>query len=243
VAEISKTADLALRTLLELRDAGPGTPASIAQRLQINRTVAHRLLVTLHQRGFVARREGRYVLGGTLISLAKLVEPMLRSLALPEICRLSEETRETVVMHVAEGTDALVIEQVVPAMQVVRVQHPIGSRHPLYRGASGRAILAFLDDAQTGPVLAAAPDREALLSDLSRIREDRYAVSYDELQTGVHGAAVPVFDGDGSVVAGLAILVPATRDTAVTERIERLQSAASRIHDGFRQAEAVGASH
>ena len=57
--------------LIQLVDTGPMSPAEAAETMGINRTVVYRLLTTLHQRGFVHRRDdGRFGLGAMLIRLA-----------------------------------------------------------------------------------------------------------------------------------------------------------------------------
>src|ERR1700712_5259135 len=106
MAEISKTTDQALAVLLELSDHGPMTPAALARSLKMNRTVVHRLLTTLHQRGFVTRTEDGYAPGAILMRIAERVQPELRAAARAVLTELAESLEETIVLHVADGTDA-----------------------------------------------------------------------------------------------------------------------------------------
>jgi DNA-binding IclR family transcriptional regulator len=211
VPEISKTADLSLAVLLTLREEGPMTAPALARALSLNRTVLHRLLTTLQQRSFVIREGGTYALGPTLVRLAEGVKPRLRAAATAAMTTLSREMGETVVLHIAEETDAVVLHQVLGTHHVVRVEHQIGSRHPLTRGASGRAILAFMPPDAINALVPAGDDGEALRRQLEGVRQLGYAVSHDELQLGVAGLAVPVRDAGGSPVGSIAILVPSGR--------------------------------
>jgi DNA-binding IclR family transcriptional regulator len=211
VAEISKTADLCLAVLVELREQGPMPAPALARALSLNRTVLHRLLTTLQQRSFVIREAGTYTLGPTLVRLAEGVQPRLRVAAAAAMSDLASGMGETVVLHTAEDTDAVVLHQVLGTSHVVRVEHQIGSRHPLTRGASGRAILAFLPPDAVERLVPTGEGGEALRRQLEGVRQLGYAVSHDELQLGVAGIAVPVLDASGSPVGSIAILVPSGR--------------------------------
>jgi IclR family KDG regulon transcriptional repressor len=211
VAEISKTADLCLAVLVTLREQGPMTAPALARALSLNRTVLHRLLTTLQRRSFVIREAGTYALGPTLVRLAEGVQPRLRAAATEAMTDLAREMGETVVLHVAEETEAVVLHQVLGTSHVVRVEHQIGSRHPLTRGASGRAILAFLPPQAVERLVPGGEAGEVLRRQLEGVRQLGYAVSHDELQLGVAGLAAPVLDASGSPVGSIAILVPSGR--------------------------------
>jgi DNA-binding IclR family transcriptional regulator len=229
VAEISKTADHALSVLLEVGERGPLTPAAIARSLGMNRTVVHRLLSTLHQRGFITREENGYVPGAILVRLAEHVQPELRARGRAVMRELSDLVCETVVMHVADGNDAVVLDQVVSDRNVVRVEHAIGSRHALVTGASGRALLAFRGQPTVDRVTRTVGDADVLRRQLEGVRQLGYALSHDELQQGVHGLAVPVLDPSGTAVASLAILVPVTRASNLLEHTDALLQASARL--------------
>ncbi len=229
MAEISKTADQALTVLLTVGEHGPMTPAELARTLDLNRTVVHRLLSTLHQRGFVTRQERGYVPGAMLVRIAERVQPELRATGRATMHELAHAVGETAVMHVADGTDAVVLEQVVPDRNLVRVEHEIGSRHPLHEGASGRALLAFLGAATIDRILGGAEHANGLQRKLETVRQLGYALSHDELQQGVHGLAVPVLDAPGHAVASIALLAPTTRASTLPTHLDALQRASASL--------------
>ncbi|UGS37264.1 IclR family transcriptional regulator [Capillimicrobium parvum] len=227
MAEISKTADQALTVLLKVGENGPMTPAELARTLGMNRTVVHRLLSTLHQRGFVTRQEDGYVPGAILVRIAERVQPELRASGRTAMLELAGAVGETAVMHIADGLDAVVLEQVVPDRNIVRVEHEIGSRHPLHEGASGRALLAFLGQSAIDRVARGIDAPDALARQLETVRQLGYALSHDELQQGVHGLAVPVLDAPGHAVASIALLAPTTRASALPTHLDALLAASA----------------
>jgi DNA-binding IclR family transcriptional regulator len=208
--ETSKTAAQALDLLLAIADRGPMTPTDIARVTNLNRTVVHRLLATLHSRGFVRRSGDLYEPGAVLARFAEVIEPELRRVARPVMHRLGAVTGETVVLSVPDDGSAVAVEQVVGTGHPVRVEYELGSRRPLVLGASGRAILAFLDAPLIERAIGSATDVALVSRQLEEVRRLGYAVSHDELRQGVHGVAAPVL-GAGHAVASLSVLTPAGR--------------------------------
>jgi IclR family KDG regulon transcriptional repressor len=211
VPEISKTADLGLAILVTLREQGPLTAPELARALSLNRTVLHRMLTTLRLRSFVIREANTYALGPAIVRLAEGVQPRLRVAALAAMTALSRATGETVVLHIAEDDDAVVLHQVLGTAHIVRVEHQIGLRHPVTQGASGRAILSYLDSELIERVVPEGEQGESLRRQIEEVRRLGYAVSHDELQLGVAGIAAPVIDPDGVSVGSIALLVPSGR--------------------------------
>ncbi|MCX4903401.1 IclR family transcriptional regulator [Streptomyces sp. NBC_00878] len=233
--EISKTADQALALLLSIGEDGPDTAAALADRLGMHRTVAHRLLATLEGRGFVRRGHGGYELGMVLRRLAADVEPELLQVARPIMEELSQVTGEATVLSVLEGKDLVTAELVPGTRHLVRVTLDPGYRHPLHVGAAGRAILAHLPDRIRRAAADSSPTPEALQAQLEEIRRAGYAYSHDELQEGVSGIAVPVFQG-GTVSAGLSLVVPISRDTDLKSWLGEIVGAATRMSDALEAA-------
>lgn len=229
MAETSKTADQALAVLLHVSEHGPVTIAELTEALGLNRTVVYRLLTTLRLRGFVVQQGRQYLPGPMLVRIAEYVEPELRASASSHMAKLAEGIGETVVMHIRDGTDAVVLDEHVPTRHVVRVAHEEGSRHSLAKGASGRVLLAYLPEAVARRVARHVDDPERLARELERVRETGYAISHDELQQGVHGLGVPIRANGDRVVASLVLIVPIARAEGLEEHLPQLRSTASAI--------------
>ena len=204
--EIAKTLDQGLMLLDDVAERGPGSVSDVAQRTGLNRTVAHRLISTLETRGYLRRDpDGLVTLGSTLLGMGERVETDLRGAARIPLQVLTATMRETAVLTVPDGDEAVAIDQDAgPAgHHLVRVDYRPGMRHPLDKAAHGTAILAFRDESREASTLPGDEQR--------RIRERGYAVSHDELQLGASGIASPVFGRDGTVVASLGIVAPVER--------------------------------
>ncbi|MCB8956996.1 MAG: helix-turn-helix domain-containing protein [Nocardioides sp.] len=178
-AETSQTLDRGLRVLEVLAGAGDGlTVTELAARLDVNRTVVHRLVSTLEQHALVRRgARGRLHLGLGVLHLASAVQPVLRDLAVPVLRDLAESLGCTAHLTVADGEEALALAVVEPSWTDFHVSYRVGSRHPLDRGAAGRAILLGRRPGAAG----ARP----------------IAVTEGELQPGARGLATPVLGVEG----------------------------------------------
>jgi hypothetical protein len=155
--------------------------------------VIYRLAGTLIEHGLVRRdRSGRLRLGPGVLQLARRVQPLLAEAALPVLRHLADEAGATAHLTIAEGTEAVAMVVVEPTWTQFHVAYRMGSRHPLERGAAGRAILA------------------------GRAGEAGVVVSEGELQPGAYGIAAAVLGVEGlgasvGVVALAALDVNAGR--------------------------------
>ncbi|HTF09413.1 MAG TPA: IclR family transcriptional regulator, partial [Asanoa sp.] len=108
-----------------------------------------------------------------VLHLARRAHPLVIEAALPALRRLAEEVGATAHLTIAEGTEAVALAVVEPSWTAFHVAYRAGSRHPLARGAAGRAILA----GRSG-----SPDP---------------VTTVGELQAGAFGVAAPVLGVDG----------------------------------------------
>ena len=192
-AETSQTLERGLRVLELLAGSTTGlTMTELAAALGVSRPVVYRLVATLEEHGYVRRTgEGRARLGLGVLHLARRVQPLLRDAALPALRSLAESAGATAHLTIVDGGEALAVAVVEPSWTDFHVAYRVGSRHPLDRGAAGRAILAAREDEGAA-----------------------YVVSEGELQPGAHGVAAAVRgvpDVEASVgVVALAGLDPST---------------------------------
>jgi DNA-binding IclR family transcriptional regulator len=210
MAEISKTVDDALKILDLLGEHGASSPTVIARALKMHRTVVHRALATLHRRGYVRRSEQGYVPGVSLLRVAAKVEPELLAAARPTLEKLAASYGETFLLTIADGDEAVQLEQVVGSRHFVRIELVKGFRHPLIKGASGRAILAFLDPETIAQIIGPRTNRAELELNLTQVRRDGYAISHDELSQNVYGVSAPILSGR-TAVASIGVVVPSNR--------------------------------
>jgi DNA-binding IclR family transcriptional regulator len=185
--ETAQTLDRGLR-LLHLVAETPGglTITEAAQHLAVGRAVVYRLVGTLAEHGLVRRdKAGRLRLGAGVLQLARRAQPLVADAALPGLRRLAEHVGATAHLTVAEGGEAVALLVVEPSWTQFHVAYRAGSRHPLDRGAAGRAIIA------------------------GRQGSAGHVVSEGELQPGAHGVAAPVIGVEGlEASVGVVALSP-----------------------------------
>ncbi|WP_067833186.1 IclR family transcriptional regulator [Actinomadura kijaniata] len=215
----------------------------IATELDLTKAAVHRILTALRSRDLITVDPvtRRYSLGHAAIALGRayLARMDLRAMAAPELRRLSQLTGETATLSVRRGDTRMYVDQVVPA-QALRMEVSLGIPYPLHAGASSKAILAFLDDAEVDGYLRrhsldaitsrTITDPDALRAELAATRERGHATSLGERETGAASIAAPVFDHDGHVIAALSLSGPDSRfEPRMDEHVPLLLEASARV--------------
>ena len=177
-----QTLDRGLSALFLIAQSEHGLKvAELAEKLELNRAIAYRLIATLSDHHMVQRlANGRIVLGSGVFLLEAHAESNLRALARPILEALAEQTKATAFLSMAQGEDCVALLIAEPRNAFINIQYRVGSRHPLDKGAVGIAILSGRP--------AQAGDSQAVLA----ARRDGYSVTCGELQQGAIGAASPV---------------------------------------------------
>jgi DNA-binding IclR family transcriptional regulator len=185
----NQTLTRGLRVLLEIADSKRGLSVQqVGESLGVHRSIAYRLLQTLVDSGLVARsREGLYIPGARLATLADAYLPKLRDVAMPVMRSLADRLQATVSMFVEEGNQAVAITMVEPTTAPHHIAFRPGMRTPLTLGAAGYAILA------SRPPVAGEPAAVTLARDLG------YARSHEEIEAGQYAVAAWIpMDGTGA---------------------------------------------
>ncbi|MER7412302.1 MULTISPECIES: IclR family transcriptional regulator [Streptomyces] len=214
-AETSQTLDRGLRVLKLLADTDHGlTVTELSTRLGVNRTVVYRLLATLEQHALVRRDlGGRARVGLGVLRLGRQVHPLVREAALPALRALAEDVGATAHLTLVDGSEALAVAVVEPSWTDYHVAYRTGFRHPLDRGAAGRAILS------------------ARAEQLTDGGEPGFVLTHGELEAGASGAAAPVLEV-GGVEGSVGVVMLAD---AVPEGVgERVVRAAKEVAEALR---------
>ena len=142
----------------------------------------------------------------------------LYTIAHKHVRYLREISQETVGLQVWMGKKRLVVDEAV-SPQNIKFSMGVGSAGPVYVGASGKLILAALSERDLHLLLDkielvshgpnSITDKTVLLRELKKIREQGYAISYNELGKGAAVIAVPI--KHYFVPAALGIVGPADR--------------------------------
>lgn len=201
------------------------TLAAVAQRANLSKPTAFRVLTSLRRRGFISQTaSGEYCLGFEIVSLAAVRKRQTKiwDEALPFMRNVRDAVDETVLLSVRVGDERIILDQVESTQPIRRVAK-IGERVPLYAGAASRILLAGLSDAEVEAYLQRTElhklgpdtltDANRVRTELASVRELGYAVGNNERNVGGNGVAVGVRDYTGSTVAALQITVPRERWT------------------------------
>lgn len=214
---------------------GPGVMGvtDMARSLGLSKTVVHRTLATLVDKGFLTKdpRTRGYELGPSAASLGAraLRGSSLRAAAQPWMEKLHEITRETVTISARVPGGRVYLGQVESALEI-KMTVELGRRFPLYAGSSSMCILAFMPEAEQEEYLAAHPpeaitnrtvtDPDTLRQRLAEVRRTGIAQSEGERQRGAGSVAAPIFSMDGRVEGALSVCGPGYRmDQEARDRV------------------------
>ena len=212
----------------------------VARRLGLPIPTVHRILAALRRHGYVSQHEEtkRFRLGIAALQLGDRARAVvdLRSVALPALRRLSQETGETALLTVlSPGRDHAVCLERVETSQPLRLSVQPGRQLPLHAGASQKALLAFLRPDESERIVmsplehlchATLTDPGLLRDELAKIRNRGWASSYEETNLGVWGVAVPVVNARNEAVCAVGIAGPSPRLTP-----ERVRDDVAHVHE------------
>ena len=221
-----RAVDRALAILLCFNPTDGGLSLTqIAERVDIHKSTAHRLLATLEAKRFVHRDRvtGLYRPGVQLVELASLVlrDMDLQRWAEPYLQALAAECGETVDLAALDGNHVVYL-QVIDSPQRIKIAAAVGQRLPVHCTATGKAFLAHLAPAQIAAILGSDLRRYtkytvASLPDLRRelhtIRQHGYSMSEQEFEPDINALAAPILDAHGFPVAVVAVVGPSFRLT------------------------------
>jgi len=195
----------------------------IAKQVGREKSQVSRALKTLGQKGLVERDPLTldYRLGWRLFALAAQAGERRLLTAAPEaLSTLVASLGETVHLSVLEGSEVLTVLSQAPDRAVAATDRS-GFRTPASCTSSGRALLLDhecaelellfeqADFAAHGP--GAPGDVGQLYERIRAARADGYALADEEFEAGLVGAAAPIRDFRGRIVAALNVSAPKFR--------------------------------
>jgi DNA-binding IclR family transcriptional regulator len=133
---------------------------------------------------------------------------------------LAEAHGETAILTAPGGTHAMCLASIESDRHAMRLSYDRWRTAPMHLGASGKVLLAHLDDAHAERILAAPPPHPSggaqigeatLRAQIDATRRDGYLVTDGELDRGATAIAAPILDARGRPVAGLSVAGPTER--------------------------------
>jgi IclR family KDG regulon transcriptional repressor len=203
--------------ILESSSEGIGI-TQIAERLNIDKSSASRILKTLANYGYADQSDStrRYRLGPRVVQLGQnlLKKTPLRDEARPFLGRLVQRTNECAHLAVLSNAHAFYLD-LVESSASLRVSAGIGTMAPLHCTALGKVLLAFNDEPVPRELDKYTPrtitDAETLRVHLEQARRQGYAVDDEEYEYGVRCVAAPIYDVNKDLVGAMGISGPVGR--------------------------------
>jgi IclR family transcriptional regulator, acetate operon repressor len=198
----------------------------LAQGLHLPPATVHRGLTALMKHGVVQRNpdSGQYQIGMEFYRLAFKAQSHfgIRNASLPVMRDLVTQCNETALLGLYDSfrMEMMFIASV-NSNHALRYVVPMNEWLPVYAGAAGLAIMAFLTKAERQAIIertGLAPLTERTITnpivleeEFARIRARGYAFSRGERNIGAVGIAAPIWGSDGRVMGDLVVSMPEPR--------------------------------
>jgi IclR family transcriptional regulator, pca regulon regulatory protein len=194
----------------------------IADRLQITRASALRILATLSSLGYI-RLDGRaWSLTPRVLNLgySYLAALGFKSIVQPILRELVRTTQETCSVGVLDATDVVYVARE-ETRRIIRIDLNVGSRIPAHLNSMGRVLLAALPDRQLDALLRtiklerltdrSVANKRELKERILRARLLGYCFIDGEIDDRIVGLATPIRDREGATVAALNLSLSGNR--------------------------------
>jgi len=199
----------------------------IAKAVDLDKSTVYRLLLTLESFQLVQRgpNSKRYGPGPGIWKFSNSWSNDLNSISRPHMELLRRTSKETVSLVCPRGFERTVVD-VLEVAHELSVVPMIGTMQPVYAGASGKVIMAYLSKEERDRIIqhtnlkpvtsAGITDPETFVASLEKVRKKGFAYTTSDVTVGVSALAAPIFDADGAltatvVVRGAEIRMPAKR--------------------------------
>jgi IclR family transcriptional regulator, KDG regulon repressor len=214
----------------------------LAQKLELDKATAYRLLNSLWKKGLVQKigNRGLYGLGPRLLLLAEEYRRSftMRDTVAPYLEQLVGATGETALYCERFQYDSCVTIERRESPHHTRTVIETGIPRPLYVGSSAVAILAMLPAEEIRSILSLRPlekltahsatSEKQVLKKIEEVKRRGYAVSIQERYSYTAGIAAPCFL-ETSVIGSIAVIGPAERIR--TTGVEKTGKVVRRIAD------------
>jgi DNA-binding IclR family transcriptional regulator len=204
----------------------------MAIALKVAPSTAHRLCTALTASGLVSRdrRSGRYALAPECFRIAQLalIRAPVRRIALPHLRELVSACDETALLGIYDSNrQEMMFAASVESANVLRYVLELNKWMPIYAGASGLAIMAFLPEVERHSIVERTrltPLTERTLTveyrlenELAAIRSRGYALTRGQRIHGAIGLAAPIFNPANEVIGDVCLTIPEQRYEPASE--------------------------
>lgn len=242
-----KTVLTALEVLEILEQEEGMGPAKLAERLKVTRPTAYGYLSTLTEAGYARNENGEYYLSYRILGIGnrlKYREPLFRASKVP-LRKLVSDIGEPAFIGIEESGEWVVLHRN-GDISSIDIRTYSGLRLPLHTHAAGKIILTEMNPEQRDEIIESRglqsmtdetlTKREKLESELNQIRNQGYAVDWDEQARGVGTAARPISGDEGFLgTVSVATLTSTLQDRENRDTIlQKLKETAEEVIVNYR---------
>lgn len=195
----------------------------LARELKTSHTAINRILKTYEKNGFLTqdKESKKYYLGLKFVEFSQIIRERMSITEdiLPVMEKISELTKESIFLTWKENKEGVTLA-IAESEERIKFSVSIGTRTPLYVGASCKVIMAYLSKDEQLNVMEdgfqrftvnTTNDMESLLKELNEIKKQGWSYTCGEYTDQVFGLGVPLFDKNDRVVASVTIAGPQYR--------------------------------
>ena len=214
MSELNKSLDRGIMILKQIAMENAVGLRELSRITGISLTATEKIVKTLEEHKLVDKDEsGKIILGSELFFLGKIVESRTNyiQIILREIKELVKDINETVYLIKRNDKHVVFIEGE-KSSHPIQYTPEIGKPYDLPYGATGHAFMAYMDEDEVREILDYYEvDQKEVFNKLEVVRENKYALSYQERFEGLAGITFPLFTKDGSAPLALSIAIPTYR--------------------------------
>lgn len=217
-----------MKILESIIEHGELTVTGAANILGINRASSHRFISTLRDLGYVRKNQhNNYEATFKVLEygMKQADHFEIRRVAKPLMRELAAAFEETVNLGILDRNRITYLDKV-ESRELLRMDTGVGTTCQAYVSALGKAILAFLPEAEQNAYLErmdlsemftpnTITSLDKLRKNLGRVRRRGYAVDNEELAEGLYCVGAPIFDFKAYPVYAVSISGPARRIKAL----------------------------
>lgn len=217
--------------------------SELARAFDMSSPAIYKYLTSLVTEGFIFKDElsGRFRATFRIVELAGQVlgNNDVTEITYPRLQLLSNQLSSSVHLAIREGDLGVCISKIENSNAIPSITR-VGMSFDLYPTALGKAILAFLPEAERHAYyqridLVPYTDHtlvtpKALEGDFEKTRAQGYSRDDEEHRQGLHAIGVPVFDYTHSVIGSISTMIAASStEIQVATIVEHLQQAAQDV--------------
>lgn len=200
-----------------IQERRPLGVSEVARQLGLNKSVVHRLMLTLLSHGYLQQLKNtdKYMIGPKAFELGSVYTNATNLIDEGKkiLIELVDRIGFTAHLAILEKESVLYLVNVEPD-HMKYLFGAVGQRRPIYNTALGKSLVAWLPEEQIRDTLRDCTfekmtahtigSMEQFMEEMERVRQLGFSVDNEEASVGVRCFAAPVRSKDGEVIAAIS---------------------------------------